>query len=323
MSYTYLFGPVSSSRLGRSLGLDLLGSKICDFDCLYCEVGPTRVHTTQRRPYVPAATVLAELRHWLGQGHLTPDHITLGGMGEPCLNSEIDAVITGIRELAPGVPVAVLTNSSLLHDPSVAHALQVCDVVLPSMDTLVQEEFERLNRPCAPLLASAIAADLLNFSTRYTGKIFLEILLVRGINDTVQNLALLRDFCRRLEPERIDVVTMSRPGASPAAGAVSRETLRDWQKTLGAHSPTPCAVRTDAGHQHEAVGEDLPSLVLSSLRRRPQRMDQLARGLNTEQGAIETALSHLVRQGAVRESIRDGQTFYLISDQLRPPADTT
>ncbi|MFW5792547.1 MAG: radical SAM protein, partial [Desulfohalobiaceae bacterium] len=310
------------SRLGRSLGIDLLGAKICDFDCLYCEVGPTRVHTMERSPYVPAATVLAELEHWLGRDHLAPDHITLGGMGEPCLNSEIDVVITGIRDLAPGVPIAVLTNSSLLHDPDVVHALQRCDVVLPSMDTLVQKELEQLNRPCTPLSASDMAADLLAFSTGYTGKIFLEILLVRGINDTGQNQALLRDFCRRLAPERIDVVTMSRPGAYPAARAVSRETLRDWQQALGAHSPMPGAVRTDAEYRHEASGEDLPSLVLSSLRRRPQRMDQLSTGLDTSQGSIGAALSHLVRQGAVRESIRDGQTFYMISDQLRPPADT-
>ncbi len=93
----HLFGPVLSSRLGRSLGLDLLGGRICSFDCVYCECGPTDLLTRKRKPYVPAADLMAELDQWLARGHTAPDHVTLGGRGEPGLNTDMGEIIRGVR----------------------------------------------------------------------------------------------------------------------------------------------------------------------------------------------------------------------------------
>ena len=164
-----VFGPVCSGRLGLSLGLDLLGAKICSFDCLYCEVGPTRCFTLERRPYVSAGQVLSELEDFLRQDHPGFEVITLGGMGEPTLNSDLAGIIKGARELAPGVPVAVLTNSSLMSDKAVRQELGLADMVLPSMDSLEPSEYLRLNRPVSGLRLADIRQGLLDFRKDFAG----------------------------------------------------------------------------------------------------------------------------------------------------------
>ncbi len=166
MEFRTIFGPVLSSRLGRSLGLDLLGKKICTHDCLYCEVGPTTTHTLRRAPYVPARTLLTELALWKEHADSSPDHITLGGSGEPCLNSDLPEIISGVKNLFPHTPVAVLTNSALIGHPDVRTALLQADVILPSMDTLDPQAFLRLNRPHKGIELSRMAQDLLDFRLR-------------------------------------------------------------------------------------------------------------------------------------------------------------
>lgn len=138
MNFSYVFGPVRSGRLGISLGLDLLGAPICTMDCLYCEVGRTRALTRKRKPYVPGHDILAELAAYRDGGNPTPEYVTLGGLGEPTLNSDMPEIIRGVRDIYPGLPVAVLTNAGALDDPEVCDELLLSDVVLPSLDSLVQ-----------------------------------------------------------------------------------------------------------------------------------------------------------------------------------------
>ena len=212
MAYKYVFGPVLSGRLGRSLGLDLLGGRICSMDCIYCEVGATRELTTERRVCVPAVAILEELAAWKAEGHATPEAVTLGGLGEPCLNAAMGDVIAGARALFPGTDIAVLTNGTLMADPAVRAELALADAVLPSLDSLVESEFRAVNRPADGITAQGVAEGLLTFRREFAGKIFLEILLVEGVNDSDENLDRLTEFCKRLRPDRVDVVTTTRPG---------------------------------------------------------------------------------------------------------------
>lgn len=307
----YVFGPVESGRLGLSLGLDGLGGRICSFDCLYCEAGPTEALTRARKPYVPAGRLLAELATWKAAAHHLPDVVTLGGMGEPTLNTDCGAILAGARELFSGLPAAVLTNSSLLPDPEVRQALAQADIVLPSMDSLVESEFSRLNRPHPDLTLGAVRQGLLDFRSGYAGRIFLEVLLVAGINDTEENLALLRDYCRELAPDRVDVTTMSRPGAHAGAGPVTPATLAQFREALGAAT----APATASGHGPASVlagapTEDLAARIAASVRRRPQTAHALAQGLDVPLEQIEQALRTLTRAGTVRRELLGHDTFY-------------
>ncbi|SMP73995.1 Wyosine [tRNA(Phe)-imidazoG37] synthetase, radical SAM superfamily [Desulfonatronum zhilinae] len=324
MQFKTLYGPVRSGRLGLSLGVDLLGKRICSLDCVYCEVGPTRVLTMERRPYMPARVILDELQAWKRDQMPRPEVVTLGGLGEPCLNTELEEIIAGSRAIFPDIPVAVLTNSTLLHDPVVRRELSGAAIVLPSLDTLVPAEFIRINRPCQGGDLERITSGLLDFRAGFSGRIFLEILLNRGINDTPENLALLRDFLPRLRPDRVDVVTMTRPGASPLAEAVDHQTLTTWrtalQGTIATQEDEQAAVIQD---QTQDLAQDSAQdsaqvlateaqreLVLNSLRRRPQTIDQVREALGLEPAQIRTVFADLTARGAIRHAHELGEDFF-------------
>jgi wyosine [tRNA(Phe)-imidazoG37] synthetase (radical SAM superfamily) len=307
MKYNYIFGPVLSGRLGRSLGLDLLGDRICSMDCIYCEVGATRVHTLERSPYVSAEDILHELETWIEEGNEWPDVVTLGGLGEPCLNSEMPYVIQGARELLPGVPVAVLTNSTLMLDEQARNELALADIVLPSLDSLVLEEFLALNRPCPGIGPDEVARGLLEFSSMYDGKIFLEILLAKGVNDSDENLGRLEAFCKRLQPDRVDVVTLTRPGTLKKTGPVDKDVLERWRKALHAAAPAKRQERAETRQVDEAR---MIEMIRASLQRRPQTVQQLVDALGLDPDQARRAVDTLVEQGHVTKRDESGTTFY-------------
>lgn len=329
MSDCHIFGPVTSSRLGRSLGLDPLDEKRCTFDCLYCEVGPQPERVVERGVFVPTEVLLRELRNWR-EGHTSkPDFVTLSGSGEPCLHSDLERLIQEPRKIVPDTPIAVLTNSSLLPDPTVRAELAKADVVLPSIDTLVEREFKILDRPHESLKLEAIAKGLLDFRNEFQGRIYLEVFLSQGINDSEQNLALLEEYVRELRPERVDVVTLSRPGAYEKGKTASEESLERFARTLTdaiggkggkAEAKAESGVNQGAGIAlRHALGQEggvcasspespapsaalqvLAEEVYQSLRRRPQTAAQLATALDSAQPDVAAALEELLDKKRVR-----------------------
>jgi len=317
-AHKFIFGPVRSGRLGLSLGLDLLGARICTFDCLYCEVGPTDTLTVSRKPYIPAARLLEELAAVKAAGCGPIDAVTLGGLGEPTLNSDCAAIIVGAKELFPDVPVAVLTNSSLLSDPQVRRDIAGADIVLPSMDTLVAAEYRRVNRPHPSMDLAAIRRGLLEFRSGYAGRLYLEVLLLAGRNDTEENLELLRGFCRELAPDRVDVVTMSRPGAHPGAAAAASEVLARFRQALGVTAPSHAGDASE-GHGPAALrarvpaagqSDDLAARIAASVTRRPQTAQGLSLALGQTLADVQAALDALERDGAVRRERAGEEIFY-------------
>ena len=266
------------------------------------------MHTLHRRPYVPAETILSELEQWLATNDYRPDYITLGGLGEPCLNSDLGRIITGIKDLAPEVPIAVLTNSSLLGDPLIRKELLRCQAVLPSLDTLVEQECSVLNAPCFPLDPEELAHGILHFAREFSGRLFLEILLVQGYNDTEENLGRLRSFCRELRPHRIDVVTMTRPGACLEARPIAEETLHRWRSEL---EPLAKGTGPEPGHRKapSRMRPEAKEEVLASLRRRPQTRSDLMAGLGIEGPLVDEIVGELLREGLIAE-LDLGQTTY-------------
>lgn len=308
VAYNYIFGPVLSGRLGRSLGLDLLGDRVCSMDCIYCEVGATTDLTLERKPYVSAAEILKELAAWKKEGLTPPDMVTLGGLGEPCLNSEMGAVIAGAKELFPDTDIAVLTNSTLMGDPEVRRELAMADVILPSLDSLDPTGFDRVNRPHRDTDPEAVANGLLEFRKEFKGKIFLEILLVEGVNDSDDNLDRLTDFCKRLSPDRVDVVTTTRPGTVRGARPVKGEVLGRWRRELEQGKDIACSA-VDVEFEEMSL-DRLTGLVMASIGRRPQTVPQMAGALNVDPKRVQEAVEALVKQGDVIPREDRGETFY-------------
>ena len=142
----YIFGPAPSRRLGRSLGINVVPSKICSLDCLYCEVGKTKATTMQIKPYIKAADILDEFSKNYDKFNELCDVITITGAGEPTLNSELDTILKGIKNIT-NKPVAILTNTTTLHIESVYNTLLLFDIVVPSLDSVDSNSFNKINLP--------------------------------------------------------------------------------------------------------------------------------------------------------------------------------
>jgi wyosine [tRNA(Phe)-imidazoG37] synthetase (radical SAM superfamily) len=307
--FNYIFGPVLSSRLGSSLGVDLLGGNICSFDCLYCESGKTQIKTVQRAAYVSQTKILEELKAWFAQTSQKPDYITLGGPGEPCLNSQLGRIITSIKLSRPDIPLAVLTNSSLLSNPQVCEELGQADVVLPSLDSMVEDEFIKINRPHPDIRLEDIVRGLLSFRAGFAGKIFLEVLLLPGINDSEENFRRLKEFQNQLKPDRVDISVMSRPGAYVQMSVVDKLCLERWRREF----KTITSQRSQPEHGAKIDESRLRDMIAASVKRRPQTPEQLSAALGADLEDIVSMLRLMEQSGEVEAAAKNenAQKFYI------------
>ncbi len=232
---TYIYGPMRSRRLGASLGVSITPYKICNFDCVYCQLGKTPQHTVARGVYVPVQEVLAELKEWLATHPKQATglaHITFSGTGEPTLHEGIGELIRGIKQIS-GVPVAVLTNAGLLDHAEVRSQLLEADILIPSLDAARQGPFERVDRPAVGIRVDAIIEGLVALRQEYRGQLWLEVMLVKGVNDHDDDLAALREAIARIKPDKVQLNSPVRVTAEAAVCAVDRATLERAQKLLG------------------------------------------------------------------------------------------
>ena len=198
--YKYLFGPVPSRRLGRSLGVDIVPLKICSQNCIYCQLGVNAETTIDRRQYVDINEVLVELKSVVDEG-LDADYITLTCSGEPTLNSRIGDLIDGIREITD-IPIAILTNANLFFDPQVRAACCKADVVSPSLDAGDTESFKKMNRPHESINFDTFVEGLYKFRDEYKGQIWLEVFFCQGVNTDDEQVGKMREIIERIAPQR-------------------------------------------------------------------------------------------------------------------------
>ena len=228
----YIFGPVPSRRLGRSLGGDLVPYKTCSFDCIHCDLGRTTFKTTSRKSYVSTEDVQRELDLTLPPLEKKPDYITLSGSGEPTLNQNIGEIIHSIKHWT-SIPVAVLTNGSLLFIEEVRKDLIEADVVLPFLDAINDVTFQCLNRPHPSLNIDEIISGLIQFRNEYRGQIWLEVVFCRGINDDKKEIERLKGIIERIQPDRVQLNTPVRPPAEEFAYPLTTHHLEEIREQLG------------------------------------------------------------------------------------------
>jgi wyosine [tRNA(Phe)-imidazoG37] synthetase (radical SAM superfamily) len=221
----YVFGPVPSRRLGRSLGVDLIPYKTCTYDCVYCQIGRTAQTTIERKVYAPAAAVIEQVRERLGRG-AAPDVITISVSGEPTLHAGIGEVIAGIKGLTD-VPVAVLTNGSLLFLPEVRRALMAADIVAPDLDAATEEVFRSINRPHPSLKLAEVLSGLRLFAGEYRGRLLVEVFVAEGLNADDAEMERIAAAARGLGSAQVQLNTVSRPPAESCARAVGRERMAE------------------------------------------------------------------------------------------------
>ncbi len=304
----HLFGPVASRRLGRSLGVDLIPYKTCCLDCRYCECGPTTDLTIERRRFFPEEDILNELNEQLPKLNSELDFVTYAGSGEPTLSLSMRTVTQEIKKLTSH-PLALLTNGILLYREDVIRDIQGIDVIIPSLDAADAKTFTVLNQPHADIDFKKYIAGLVNLREVFSGLIWLEILLCKGINDSPEHLANLRRHIERIQPDAIQLNTVFRPGADPDIQALSADALKNAEKMLGVTAQQYASVTGKSSH---AAPEETDTLILKTIRRRPCTIHDLASGLNRTESEIRESLQRLIHKGELPDAEISESKFFFI-----------
>lgn len=306
----FLFGPVSSRRLGLSLGIDLLPPKICTFDCIYCEIGRTTLRTAKRKEYVPTSGVLKEAENYLQSEAAKIDYVTVTASGEPTLHSKIGDIVSRLKDISPK-PVAVITNSSLLHLPEVRQALLKADVILPSLDAVRSDTFRRINRPIRSIRIEQIIGGLKDLRQEYTGQIWLEILFVQGINDRLEEVEELRKALKTIQPDRIQLNTVDRPPAEDYAAPLSSARLETIREVLGERAEVVVDFKRRIQQGFRPLVE---SEILAMLARRPCTVEDISGLLNVSQDEISAVMESLIKKHRAQYKTYDQRVFYIIPE---------
>ena len=305
-----IFGPVPSRRLGRSLGVDVVPYKTCTFDCIYCECGATTDLTCERREFFPLEEILDELRDSLAEIITPPDVITLSGAGEPTLYSRLGELIDGIRRYSE-IPVAVITNSSLLFMPEVREELGLADIVLPSLDAALAGPFSRMNRPHPAVTLEGMMEGLGTFLDGYGGKVLFEILFIEGYNTGSEDLEALAAFIRTHRVDSVQLNTAVRPGTEGGITPLSRERLEDICGSFGPDCEIVASVGTRTSHE-EFTSADR---ILSMIERRPCTAKDIHHALGVPIQGVIKLLGIMIGNGSVRSDVHDSETFYTANER--------
>jgi wyosine [tRNA(Phe)-imidazoG37] synthetase (radical SAM superfamily) len=299
----YLFGPVPSRRLGLSLGVDIVPLKTCTQNCLYCQLGKDAEQTLERKVYAPIEDVLTEIRNRIESG-LKADHITISGSGEPTLHLELGRLIDEIHHIT-SIPVAVITNGSLLWRQDVREDCVRADVVLPSLDAGDQQVFQTLNQPHPEIDFAKFVEGLCQFRQQYARPVWLEVFLCEGVNTDIQSLESIGKIIDQIKPDKVQLNTAVRPTAHSHIHAVSPDKMKSLAIQLGRGAE----VIADFPAEKMGQAECDPVLVLEMLRRRPCSIDDLCSALGTKRQNVIKIVTQLFNNGQIIPENR-GVTIY-------------
>ncbi len=306
----YLFGPVPSRRLGISLGVDLVPHKVCSLNCIYCEVGRTTNLTIERKEYIPVNEVIDELKDYLDQKPEL-DFVTFSGQGEPTLNSGLGRVINFIKDNYSEYKVAVITNGTLFWDDKVRLEVARADVLLPSLDAVSRDSFLKINRPNKNLNNDKIVEGLIKLGKEFKGKIYLEIFFVPNLNNTKEELILLKETATKIQPDLIQLNTLDRPGTEDFVKAVTKEELKKIKEFF---EPLPIEIiaKAETRKQIQSFNKNIEEQILETIKRRPCTDIDLTEILDIHLNELNKYLSELIDSKKIESEHLDRGLFFKI-----------
>ncbi len=312
----YVFGPVPSRRLGQSLGVDTIPLKTCNWNCVYCQLGRTQPLINERKEYYPTEEILAEVQSALDShqpGEI--DWVTFVGSGEPLLHAGMGYLIRQVKRMTD-LPVAVITNGSLLYLPEVRQELLVAEAVLPSLDAGTPGLYHHINRPHPETTYDRLLAGLLDFRTEYSGKLWVEVMLVHGLNDTSQALWSLVEVLKLVQPDAVHINLPTRPPVETWVHLPDEESLMQALSILGNIAEV---VHPAEGSFDLSGCEDPVEAVIGIITRHPMRQEELERTLDRwTPGEVSRVLAELFASGKAQIVERNGVRFWSASQSLYP-----
>ncbi len=301
----HIFGPVPSRRLGLSLGVDLVPLKTCTYNCLYCQVGRTNRQSLKIESFFPVTEIFEELEKKLQI--CRPDAITFSGSGEPTLSSDIDRVISFVKERTDTKTV-VLTNGSLFWREDVRHRISGADIIMPTLTTVFDETFRLIHEPHADLDLNTIVEGLKSLRRTYKGNLFLEVVLLAGFNDSEKELEGLKSMIDQVSPDKIQLNTVVRPPSDPRAISLDIERLEEIKSLFG--EKAEIIAQTPLKHTR---GEDdtVNAMILEMAKRRPVRARDVANVCDIPLEEADSLIKGLVVKGALRQQEHESEVYYM------------
>ncbi|MEO0234977.1 MAG: radical SAM protein [candidate division WOR-3 bacterium] len=310
MNKKYIFGPVPSRRLGYSLGIDLVEKKYCTYDCIYCEVGKTTNNIVERIDFHNDELIVSQIEKFLKDYTGRIDCITFTGSGEPTLNIKMGKILNEVKKITT-LPITLLTNGSLFFREDVRIESMGFDIVIPSLDSVSEESFVKVNQPNKELKLSNIIEGLIKFSKDYRGKIFLEILLVKGVNDSDNDLIGLRKVIEKMRVDKIQINTVVRPPAYSEAKPIGEDDKERIKNLLGDFVQLDLIFSGKDMNNKTNVGKDE---VKELLKRRPCTFDQISVSLGIDSERLKIIIEELERD--LKDKLKidkfDGEFYYKV-----------
>jgi wyosine [tRNA(Phe)-imidazoG37] synthetase (radical SAM superfamily) len=302
---SHIYGPVPSRRLDFSLGVDILPYKTCSFDCVYCQLGRTGRKSGRRGRYFSTRDILRQIKEAIYKNQRI-NHITFSGSGEPTLHTEIGNLIRKIKKMTD-IPVVVLTNSSLLTRKPVRRALMAADIVVPSLDAATAASFRRVNRPLPSVQVEDIIRALALFRREFKGRIWLEVMLVKGINDSPSDIEALKKAVARIRPDKVQLNTVVRPPAEKWAQPLSQGALNKIKRELGGRTEVVVDFRRRA--RSPAIS-DIREAILAMAERRPVTLEDIISSLGKKEIEVRPHLETLLRWQRISGQKHGGAVYY-------------
>jgi wyosine [tRNA(Phe)-imidazoG37] synthetase (radical SAM superfamily) len=259
----------------------------------------------QRKEYHSPSEILDQIKETLASGQRI-DTITFSGSGEPTLNKALGILIKEIKKMTP-IPVAVLTNGTLFTDKTVRNALMTADLVIPSLDAATQEIFLKTNRPCSTLKIQEVIEGLILFSKEFKGSIWLEIMLVKGVNDSPRHIEKLKEAASRMKPDKIQLNTVIRPPAEKSAQPLSLKEMEKIRKAFGKN----CEIIAEFDKKAlKSSQKDLEGTILAMIQRRPVTLSDISASLGRHKSEVIKYLDFLIEEGKIRPVTHKGLKYF-------------
>lgn len=280
MEMQYVFGPVPSRRLGKSLGISPIPRKTCNYSCIYCQLGRTDKMTNERKEFFLLKNIINEFKNYLKE-NFDFDVVTIVGEGEPTLYSKLGDLIKEIKKITDK-PVAVITNGALLNSKEVRSELMNADIVLPSLDAYNEEISKKIDRPLGTIHFQDELNGLIQFSNEYKGQLFLEIMLVSNINCDPKSIEAFKQILKKIKYDRVYINTPVRPPAESFVKTISKDEMRYAVEELG-------GISIDMLSSGEFFSEikDSYEAILNIIRRHPMNQFEVESFLNSRKDKLD------------------------------------
>ena len=305
-----VFGPVPSRRLGRSLGINNIPPKECSYACVYCQLGNTIKLKVAREEFYSTEQIVEETQELIKKVDTeknTINYLTIVPDGEPTLDSNLGKTIKALKQF--NIKIAVITNSSLLDDKKVRNDLLEADWVSVKIDAISEDVWHKIDRPHGSLNFSTILNGVKLFTKEYSNFLAVETMLVKGINDSDDELRKISKFAKILNPDKVYISIPTRPPAEVSVEAPNEERLNMAYQIFTADG---LSVELNTGYEGNEfsstgnIGED----VLNITAVHPMRKDAVEDLIIKSSGSWED-IKYLVESGKLLMSEFEGNIFYM------------